>query len=811
MLSMTAQAQTVVESFEYGSEEELAAAWMPSANAVLALSDSVAPGSSGKTSLSVTFNFPSTAWATESVKGVELSAPIVIGTEQFVTLRIKGDPAFSTADFRNFYLYAYDVNGNFGRWGASVPTKAEWQALSFSAAAIEKPWDSPELPDLGQIMRFAIFQYGSQAAIPAYTATVLVDDLVIRDAALVDDAAPPFEGLVEGFEYPGDAELGAAWKGSAHARLTLSTAVVSTSSGQKAMKVEFDFPSSEWATESVKGPVLETPVSIGTNQFVTLRLKGDPAFAVADFRNFYLYAYDLSGNFGRWGTAVPTNSDWQVVNFTASSIEKPWDSPALPNLGKIVQFALFQYGSQAAISAYRSSLEVDDLMIRNAALNEAPLTVESVVEPFEYGTDDDLLSAWTGSPNALLAMAEQVAPRASGRRSLSVTFNFASTAWATEFLKGPTLPEPLSIGPKQYLTLRVKGDPAFAAADFRTFFLYAYDDQGNFGRWGSPIPTDSEWHLFNFSAGGIQKPWDSPGLPDLGKIVRFAIFQYGSEAAIPEYSATILVDELMLRNTPLVEFPAPASFRSLLEDFETYATTDALGTVYSYQNSPAATRTVAALESPAPQGAKALKMTVDFAAGQYPWGSVRSAVMAPFSFPSNGIVSLRLKGDTALAALADGGTSFWLSLYDKEGRGMNFITTRGPLLAAEWTTLEASLTDFGDTSTVDVGNLVQWRLLVQAYEGTAEHAAMSATIYLDDLRIGLASAEPPVLAVARDGASIKLTAAGLVVGKSYVLESSTDLKQWTGGAPVSATTSTSTWTLSTGAKYQFYRVAQKPL
>ena len=807
ILAATAQAQTVVDSFEYATVDDLMAAWTPSPNAILDLTNNVASTSTGTKALSITFNFPSVQWATEFVKGTDLSTPVVIGESQYVTMRIKGDPAFASSDFRNFYFYAYDSSGNFGRWGTAAPLKAEWQAFNFSAAGIEKPWDSPALPDMNDIVRFAIFQYGSQAAIPAYTATILLDDLAIRDTPL-SDPAPIGESDVELFEYGTTTDLAAAWVPSANAVVTLATDVSSASPGKKCMKVNFNFPSGEWATEFVTGPTLEKSVAVGTNQYVVLRLKGDPAFAAADFRAFFLYAYDESGNFGRWSTTVPTTSDWQIVNFAVKTIEKPWNSPALPDLNRISHFAVYQYGSQAAIPAYSASIELDDILIRDNPVSEVTFK-EAVIDDFEYASDDDLLVAWTGSANAFPALSDDVASKSKGSKSMAVTFNFVSIAWATEYFRGSALPAPLAIGPKQYLSFRVKGDPAFATTDFQSLFLYAYDNMGNFGRWGGPVPTDEAWHVVNFQVGSIQKPWDSPSLPDFNNIVRFAFFQYGSETELPEYTATVRVDDLTVRNTALMEFPDPAPFRSTIENFESYANTDALTSFYSYVISPAATVATAEIETPAPQGSKALKLTVDFAAGQYPWGSVKSGTVTPFSFPTNGIVSLRLKGDTALAAKADGGTSFWLSFYDNLGAGINFITDAQPLVSGEWTTIQARLADFGDTSTVDVGNLVQWRLLVQAYEGQAAFEPMSATIHIDDLSLSLAPAEPLTVTATPVGKSLQVTATGVVAGKIYVIYSSADLGTWTAGAQATATTSGATWTLPTTAKAEFFKVAEK--
>ena len=557
ILADTVSAQTVVEPFEYANDDELIASWTPSGNAIISLTNAVPSTSTGKQAMSVTFNFASLAWATEFVKGPYLASPISIDPAHYLTLSIKGDPAFASADFRNFYLYAYDENGNFGRWGAPIPTTTNWQYFNFTASGIQKPWDSPELPDMSRIIRFAIFQYGSEVAIPAYSATITIDDIVVRDTPMTDPTVFA-ESTVESFEYPNVEALQAAWTGSANAKASISTAVSLSSSGQSAMKVQFDFPSTAWATEFIKGPELTNSVAIGPDQYVSLRIKGDTAFAASDFRNFYLYAYDNSGNFGRWGTQIPTNASWQILNFSAKTIEKPWDSPALPNLSKIVRFAIFQYGSEAAIPAYTASIEVDDISIRNTLLIDQVVTSETVVDSFEYATEDAMRAVYTGSANTVLALSSSVDPKSTGKKALSLTFNFPSAEWATESVKGAKLAKTVAIGPKQYVSIRIKGDPAFASADFQSFFIYAYDENGNFGRWGQKAPATADWEIFNFVAGTVQKPWDSAALPDLSKIVRFAFFQYGSQAALDPYTATIELDDFAIRNTPLSNVSAPS-------------------------------------------------------------------------------------------------------------------------------------------------------------------------------------------------------------------------------------------------------------
>lgn len=389
-------------------------------------------------------------------------------------------------------------------------------------------------------------------------------------------------------------------------------------------------------------------------------------------------------------------------------------------------------------------------------------------------------------------------------------FHFQSSEWATEIVTGAPLAKPVAIGSGQYLTLRIKGDPAFAAVDFKNFYLYAYDEAGNFGRWGAPVPTSSDWELFNFNA-EHREALGFTGLARPLKIARFSVFQYGSQAALEPYTATIHIDELMLRNTPLSEFPMPSAPRALVDDFESYANDEALLGFYSYLNSPATTATAATLVSPAPQGGKALQLAIDFAAGQYPWGSVRSPVLAPFSLPTNAVVTVRVKGDPNLASIVDDGTSFWLSFYDKNGQGINYVTSGAIVASGDWTTLQATFADFNNTDVVDVGNLVRWRILVQGWTGTAESAPQSAVFQVDDIHITTATVEPPQLAVARDGSNLVITLSKLVTGKSYELRTTSNVAQWptSGGTTVTASGTTATVPITPGSAAAFFKLVEK--
>ena len=614
--------------------------------------------------------------------------------------------------------------------------------------------------------------------------------------------------MIEGFEYASDADLLAAWSAQT-ATLSLSSYVSPNSAGTNSLRVDVSFPGSAWATEILTGPTLSTPLVIASTQYLTLRISGDPQFINDTFNMIYLYAYDGSGNFGRWGRPVPTTNNWQVFNFVASSIEQPWDSPALPDFNNIVQFKFFIYGQGSpAGAAFSATIYLDDLTLRDTALIETPPPTSGpqTIEDFEeYATDGDLQTAWAPDMDATLTLSSYVAYSSKGTNSMRVDITVPANDWQTTVLTGPVRPVPMAIAPTQYITFRLAGDPQFTNSSWQQLYLYAYDGSGNFGRWGAPITTTTNWQIFNNLASNIQQPWNSPALPDFNNIVQFKFFIYGqgSPAGVA-FSATIYIDDVMLRNTPLIEFPPPSPMRALIDDFEGYADTAALLGFYTTINSPAATVTTPTLETPAPQGSKALDLAIDFASGQYPWGAVRSAAVSPFSLPTNAVVQCRFKGDPTLAPVADDGTSFWLSFYDQAGSGVNFTAPAATVTSSNWTTLKARYSDFWSGTIVDTGNLVQWRILVQGWTGTPDTTALSGTFHVDDIRITV----PPVLAVVRQGSALQLVMNDLMPGTTYTLRQTTNFSQWT-TTTFQATATSQTWPIPAGQK-GFYQLFYTP-
>jgi hypothetical protein len=612
--------------------------------------------------------------------------------------------------------------------------------------------------------------------------------------------------MIESFEYANDSALLAKWSPST-ATVSLSSNVAPTATGIKSMRVDRSFSASAWDAELITGPLLSSPLSIASTQYIAVRITGDPQFKKALWQQIYVYAYDGSGNFGRWGASVPTTTNWHVLNFAASSAEKPWDSPALPDLNNIVRLSFNIFGQgEIPGAAFSATVYLDELMVRNSPLIEVtPTSGPQTIEDFEeYASDTDLLASWSPMTSTL-GLSSYVAAKSKGTNSMRIDRYFSS-AWDTEVIKGPLLLDtPMSIAPTQYVTFRIAGDPQFTNASWQMLYLYVFDGANNFGRWGGAIPTSTNWQIVNVRANTIEKPWNSTALPDLNNIVQCQFYVYGQgETPGAPYSSTIYVDDVMVRDTPLIEFPAPSAMRIVIDDFEGYADDTALMGFYQYVNSPVTTVTTASLQTPAPQGNKALKLGIDFAPGQYPWGSVYSAVVAPFSFPTNAGVSLQFKGDPTLAPVADDGTVFYLSFYDQAGNAVHFTTAGAPVTSSNWTILKASYNQFWSTAVVDTGNLVKWRLLVEGWTGTSSSPALSGTFYVDNIKITL----PPVLSVVKSGTALSLKMDSLLPGTNYTLLETTNFAQWS-TSTVHATSSSQSMPITVD-KRRSYRLYYTP-
>ena len=154
-----------------------------------------------------------------------------------------------------------------------------------------------------------------------------------------------------------------------------------------------------------------------------------------------------------------------------------------------------------------------------------------------------------------------------------------------------------------------------------------------------------------------------------------------------------------------------------------------------------------------------------------------------------------------MASISDAGTVFWLTFYDQGGRAFTFSDVSAPLSSSEWTTVKATYNQFWFGTPVDTGNLVQWRLLVEGWEGTADSTPRSGTFYVDNVRITI----PPTLSIM--GTTLKMS--DLIPGTTYTILQTSNLAEWTAATTIQATGTTATWTIPAG-QLGFYRVSYTP-
>ena len=96
-------------------------------------------------------------------------------------------------------------------------------------------------------------------------------------------------------------------------------------------------------------------------------------------------------------------------------------------------------------------------------------------------------------------------------------------------------------------------------------FIFTSTTTGVISRVGAPRCLQfDDWQVINFGGGDFQFPWNASGEIDMTYLSKIAIFQYGSQAAIDPYEATIYVDDIEIRDEPLIDFAR--SIRTALGD-----------------------------------------------------------------------------------------------------------------------------------------------------------------------------------------------------------------------------------------------------
>jgi hypothetical protein len=270
-----------------------------------------------------------------------------------------------------------------------------------------------------------------------------------------------------------------------------------------------------------------------------------------------------------------------------------------------------------------------------------------------------------------------------------------------------------------------------------------------------------------------------------------------------------LKDKKVMKNVWLLfcvvaTFSLSAGTIRVIEDFEYASEGDLL---LHYEPSTGAVSSLSTNVADGSGGETSMKIDLSFPSGAWVTQTVTGLLLDEvFSIEPEQYISFRLKGGPAFES-ADF-RNIYLYVYDAAGNRMNYITDIAPVISSEWTTLTIAMEDFGDSSTIDTGNLVQWRILV---EGWAEpNPALSGTFFVDDIRVSTQPELRPVLEATREGQQVRIRMSQLTPGSEYELAKSENLTDWAIVTTIAADADTADPLVDADLKMACYQLIEKP-
>lgn len=219
-------------------------------------------------------------------------------------------------------------------------------------------------------------------------------------AAVIAMTAPVSAQVIEDFEsYADTAALTAVWAAGENTVLELAAENAPGTAGTNSLKIIGNIPDIIWSTCTAGGP--QTAALDFTDKVLGLSINADGAVitAGASYKDFFIYFYEAgaeSTNFGR----VPASADaftagWADFTVDPSTLSKPWNAAALPDITNISQIAIVVYcqGDAPAVSAYTAEFLVDDITVQDPPPPPAPDAVYTVVETASAPTIDGIIGS----------------------------------------------------------------------------------------------------------------------------------------------------------------------------------------------------------------------------------------------------------------------------------------------------------------------------------------------------------------------------------------------------------------------------------
>ena len=176
----------VLDLFEYASDAALSQNYLTTVESGRAVTTLSTDKTEGTHSMKLALSFLGTPWSTAGVNGIA-RAPFVFKAGQKVSYSIKGDPSKLTNSAVLMVFQFQDSSGEIMRYLDSVgPISSEWTTVEIPYEAFqESPWDAkPETAaDRNNLVSWGFLVQGvGETDVPAFTANILIDNLVITSA-----------------------------------------------------------------------------------------------------------------------------------------------------------------------------------------------------------------------------------------------------------------------------------------------------------------------------------------------------------------------------------------------------------------------------------------------------------------------------------------------------------------------------------------------------------------------------------------------------------------------------------------------------
>jgi Carbohydrate family 9 binding domain-like len=227
-------------------------------------------------------------------------------------------------------------------------------------------------------------------------------------AAVLAMTAPVSAQVIYDFEdYADTAALKAVWGAGTSTTIELSAENSPSTAGSKSLQLNASYPAVVSSTAGANGPVFASPMDL-TDKQIAISVKADGAVPASGYTGlFFVYLYEDGAegtNFGRIQyDASVFATGWTDLAVNTSSIEKPWNAAAFPDLTNISKIDILVYGQPGSgtPAAYDAVFLVDDITIQDSPAPPAPPETYTIVETTTAPTIDGVIGSDWDTANTI--------------------------------------------------------------------------------------------------------------------------------------------------------------------------------------------------------------------------------------------------------------------------------------------------------------------------------------------------------------------------------------------------------------------------